>query len=298
MVSVPQSLVVNLKLRPSHWLICLLSMSFLSACSPLGIINAVSKVHPADEIHAVDFGPHPRHRFDVYVPTTGVTADTPSVVFFYGGSWNSGDRRDYRFVGRRLAAAGYLTAVVDYRLYPEVQYPEFLHDSAAGVVAFQQWAKRHYPQAADKVTLIGHSAGAYNAAMLALDDTWLAREGSSPESLLNGWVGIAGPYDLYPITVEDVKPVFFHPEYPEDSNPIDFVSESSVPALLLKPEEDDLVDPIRNSVGLRDALSQANSPVTLETIAGTSHVTIIGSVSPLLFFKGSTMKPIEAFVRR
>ena len=53
------------------------------------------------------------------------------VVFFYGGSWNRGDRAQYRFVGEALAARGIVTVIPDYRLYPEVRYPDFLKDNAA-----------------------------------------------------------------------------------------------------------------------------------------------------------------------
>src|SRR3546814_6029790 len=42
-----------------------------------------------------------------------------SDLFFYGGSWNRGDKSEYEFVGRRLASMGYITAVPNYRLYPE-----------------------------------------------------------------------------------------------------------------------------------------------------------------------------------
>ena len=60
------------------------------------------------------------------------------VVFFYGGSWNHGERHDYRFVGEALAARGIVTVIPDYRLYPQVRYPDFLKDNAAAVA----WALR------------------------------------------------------------------------------------------------------------------------------------------------------------
>jgi hypothetical protein len=46
--------------------------------------------------------------------------------------------------------------------------------------------------------VMGHSAGAYNAAMVALDARWLQAEGMKP-SQLAGWIGLAGPYDFLPI---------------------------------------------------------------------------------------------------
>ena len=134
--------------------------------------------------------------------------------------------------------------------------------------------------------------------MMALDQTWLRRENIDREDVLNGWVGIAGPYDLYPIKIEEVKPVFFHPDYPAESNPIEFAAEAVIPALLLVPEEDDLVDPQRNSVAMANKLQDAGKEVELKQLQGTSHVTIIGTMSPLLFFKESSVEPVVQFVEK
>ena len=130
------------------------------------------------------------------------------VVFYYGGSWNRGERAQYRFVGEALASRGILTLVADYRLYPEVRYPDFLRDSAAalsyGLDHAADWGGNP-----DKVYVMGHSAGAYNAAMMALDPRWLAAHGRSPQQLA-GWIGLAGPYDFLPLTNLDAMPVFHH----------------------------------------------------------------------------------------
>ncbi|MBN57257.1 alpha/beta hydrolase [Thalassolituus sp. UBA3500] len=279
--------------------------SILSACSPLGLVNGISNVYNAELRKDIAYGEHERHKLDLYLPerdgALSQEETTPVLLFFYGGSWNSGSRSDYRFVGRRLASAGYIVAVADYRLYPEVRYPEFLYDSAGAVrkvseIIRSDELKQYQPDS--KMTLIGHSAGAYNAAMMALDQTWLRRENLDREDVLNGWVGIAGPYDLYPIKIEEVKPVFFHPDYPAESNPIEFAAEAVIPALLLVPEEDDLVDPQRNSVAMANKLQDAGKEVDLQQLQGTSHVTIIGTMSPLLFFKESSVEPVVQFVEK
>jgi len=279
--------------------------SLLSACSPLGLVNAVSNVYSVDAVKDIPYGEGERHQLDIYLPVRPESVSdklaTPVLLFFYGGSWNSGARGDYRFVGRRLADQGYITVVADYRLYPEVRYPDFLYDSAAAVKKVHELIGSDLLapyQPSKQITLMGHSAGAYNAAMLALDPVWLEREGLTVEATLNGWIGVAGPYDLYPIKVEDVKPVFFHPDYPADSNPIEFVSNAKVPALLLVPEDDDLVDPQKNSYSLERRLREENKDVTLQMIEGTSHTTIIGTLSPVLFFKGSSLEPLNDFMQK
>mgnify|MGYP006191682469 CR=1 FL=1 len=61
------------------------------------------------------------------------------VVFFYGGSWNSGSKDDYGFVGEALASRGIVVVIADYRLDPQVRYPAFLQDGAQAVA----WTYQH-----------------------------------------------------------------------------------------------------------------------------------------------------------
>ncbi|MDF1763375.1 MAG: alpha/beta hydrolase [Oleibacter sp.] len=279
-------------------------VTLASACSPLTLVNGVAHFYDADVIRDVSYGDDTKLALDYYLPNKSkidTSVATPVIVFFYGGSWNDGDKKDYSFVGRRLASQGYIVAVANYRLYPQVTYPDFLYDSAKAVAQvmtdirterFKDW------HADDRVFLMGHSAGAYNTAMLALDDRWLQSQSLQRTSLLRGWIGLAGPYDLYPINLEDVRPVFHYPDYPPNSNPIEFVDQADVPALLLAPEDDNLVDTQRNTYSLAEAMTRLDKPHTMLTISGTSHITIIGTLSPLLFFKGSTLEPINTFIQQ
>ena len=281
-------------------------VSVVSACSPLGLVNGISRVHDVEERPNIAYGTLDRQQLDLYLPKvserrTNAQGKTPAILFFYGGSWNSGSRADYRFVGRRLASEGYIVGVADYRLYPEVRYPDFLHDSAGAVKKFVELIRSDalsewQPEA--KITLMGHSAGAYNTAMMALDPRWLKEQGMERADVLKNWVGMAGPYDLYPIVLEDVKPVFFYPDYPSESNPIEFIEQSDIPALLLAPENDDLIDTERHTIAFAKKLLQAGKLVELQSIKGTSHTTLIGTMSPLLFFKGSSVEVIKEFLDR
>ena len=281
-------------------------VSVVSACSPLGIVNGISRVHDVEERRDIAYGTLERQQLDLYLPPLDErrkteAGNTPTILFFYGGSWNSGSRADYRFVGRRLASEGYVVGVADYRLYPEVRYPEFLQDSAGAVRKFSELVRSDELaqwQPEEKLTLMGHSAGAYNVAMLALDARWLKSEGLERLDVLKNWVGLAGPYDLYPIALEDVKPVFFFPDYPESSNPIEFIEQSDIPVLLLAPEDDDLIDTHRHTITFAKKLRDAGKSVEQIDIKGTSHTTLIGTMSPLLFFKGSSVDVINEFLDR
>ena len=88
---------------------------------------------------AVAYGAGPRQHLDVYAPVARQNSLRPVVVFFYGGAWSSGRREDYAFVGRALAAQGFVVVVPDYGLVPEVRFPAFLEDSAAAV----RWALKN-----------------------------------------------------------------------------------------------------------------------------------------------------------
>jgi len=142
--------------RLSAALACLVP---LAACSGADLVNALTPEEGYRLEQGLAYGPDPRHRLDLYLPED--KAPQALVVFFYGGSWEDGARGDYRFVGEAFATRGIALAVADYRLYPQVVYPAFLEDSAAAVA----WLRARHEE---PLFLLGHSAGAYNAVMLAL----------------------------------------------------------------------------------------------------------------------------------
>ena len=110
-----------------------LAGSMASACSPLSLFATFTPKDAAKlSEHGAAYGTLERQVLDVYAPKRE-TAPAPVAVFFYGGSWDSGRRQDYGWVGRALAAQGFLTIVPDYRLYPAVRYPSFIADGALAV---------------------------------------------------------------------------------------------------------------------------------------------------------------------
>lgn len=264
----------------------------LAACSPLSLINALGTGEDVREVRGIAYGEGERRRLDVYAPPDA--REAPVVVFFYGGSWRGGSRADYAFVGHALATHGIVTVIPDYRVCPEVTYPDFLVDSAQSVA----WALRaagEYGGDAQRLFVMGHSAGAYNAAMVALDARWLEAAGSSPAALA-GWIGLAGPYEFLPIINPSVKPVFHHPDTPPDSQPIVHASAASPPALLISAAEDLLVDPQRNTGAMAARLREAGVPVTERYFDRVGHSTLIGSLSPPLRGFAPTLEEVVGFV--
>lgn len=267
----------------------------LAACSPIGALNALAPSGTHRDTLDVAYGAGDRQKLDVYQPTTPAPAGGfPVVLFFYGGSWNQGQRGDYRFVGESLAARGIVTLIADYRLYPEVRYPDFL-DDCADALAYTLREAGHYGGNPKRVFVAGHSAGAYNAAMLALDGRWLARTGHAPAELA-GWVGLAGPYDFYPIGDPDVKPVFDFPNYPPNSQPIDFASATVPRTFLGAARNDKLVDPVRNTGHLAEALKGAGAPISLKLYDHVNHLTLAGAFARPLRFLAPVRDDVAQFI--
>lgn len=287
----PRSFPLTRVLTP---VVVLLLAGVIAACSPLQTINALTPSSTYTLTSDLAYGSNARQRLDIYAPK-GMRTPAPVVVFFYGGNWTSGSRKDYKFVGEALASQGILTVVADYRLYPEVRYPGILEDSARAVAWTLRQVQR-YGGDPGRLFVMGHSAGAYNAAMVALDARLLAQAGLSPASL-RGWIGLAGPYDFIPLDNDAAKPVFFAPETPPDSQPINHVTAMAPPALLIASHADNLVNPVRNTGGLARALRTAGIPVEERYTDHTSHASLIGSLARPLRLLAPTLPMIVRFVQ-
>src|SRR5271166_4009108 len=146
-------------------------MLLAAACSPTVVLNALAPRDGVAVSSDIPYGDGPRRVLDVYAPRSSGTP-APVVVFFYGGNWDSGTKAMYRFVGAALAARGVLTVIPDYRLYPQVRFPDFIYDAAAAVA----WTRENAAQFGGdphQLFLMGHSAGAQIATLVALDSTYL-----------------------------------------------------------------------------------------------------------------------------
>jgi acetyl esterase/lipase len=105
----------------------------MSSCAPASLLNALVPSGTYILSDGIPYGEGPRRRLDVYRPGEAGPGPRPVVVFFYGGSWQNGNRADYRFVGEALAAMGFVAVLPDYRLHPDGLFPGFVEDGAAAV---------------------------------------------------------------------------------------------------------------------------------------------------------------------
>jgi len=265
--------------------------ALLSGCSATGALNALVSRNSYRGTEGVAYGAGPRQKLDVYQPLDTAPGGAPVIVFFYGGNWETGERASYRFVGEALAAGGALTIIPDYRLVPEVHYPEFLNDNAAAMAWVFDHAK-DFGGDPSKIYVMGHSAGAYNASMLALDPRWLGPR----RERLAGFIGLAGPYDFLPIVNPATQRAFNWPNTPAESQPINYVSAKSPRTLVIAANTDNLVNPVRNTVGLGNKLTAAGVNTTVKRYDNVSHVTLIGAMAGPLRFLAPVRDDVLEFV--
>ena len=221
------------------------------------------------------FGPLERQKLDVYRPQAG-REKRGIVIFYYGGGWRSGERAMYRFVGAALAARGFTAVIPDYRLFPASAFPDFMEDAALAY----GFVDRRLNTGARKlpVFLMGHSAGGYIAAMLALDPDYLDREAPGaprPAAV----VGLAGPYAFDPTTWPRTAEIFTAAAGRADSaRPVSFVSPKAPPMFLARGDDDDVIAPY-NADELSTALRARGVPVENRLYPGIGHVALVLAIS-------------------
>ena len=265
---------------------------FLGACSTVDVLNATAESKNIEISRDLAYGEGDRRTLDVYRPRDAEGA--PICVFYYGGGWEGGSKESYVFVAAALAARGIVTVVPDYRVHPEVGFPDFLDDAARAA----HWAKNNaskFGADPDRIVLAGHSAGAHIAAMLTLDAQWLNAVGLDPRRDLAGLVGIAGPYDFLPLESKTLKIIFGPPEQLARTQPINFVEGGEPPTLLITGGFDFSVDP-RNSTRLAAKLENAGGKVTSLEYAGIGHALVIGAVARPLRFLAPTLRDTSTFI--
>jgi acetyl esterase/lipase len=246
-----------------------------SALSPFTMLNLLVPRTGYAVHRGLAFGMGPRQRLDVYVPH-GLTAPAPVLLFFYGGGWQGGDRTNYLAFGQAFASAGIVTAVADYRLYPQVKYPGFVED-AAGALAWLRGHAGEYGGDPQCLFVSGHSAGAYNAVMLASEPKFIERHGGGLD-WMRGVIGIAGPYNFLPMS-DPIYVDMFHGTNNTDSMPVYHVDGRRSPMLLVTGGEDSTVAP-SNTRSMAAKLKSFGSEVREIHYRGVGHVGVILSLVP------------------
>lgn len=257
----------------------------------LTLLSAVTTHRGYTVAADIPYGDLPRQKLDIYTPDAPLPG-APVLVFFYGGSWSSGERGDYLFAAAAFATQGLTVVIPDYRLSPGVIFPTFVEDGARAVAAVAE--RLQEGGRARPIVLAGHSAGAHIAALLTLDERYLADAGV-PGGTVVGMVGLSGPYDFLPLREAVYKAIF-----PEDirdaSQPINFVDGTEPPLLLLAGDADRTVDP-GNSVRLAARVSEKGGRVAMKLYPGVGHIgTLLALSAALPFGKPPVVADVLGFV--
>jgi len=249
-----------------------------STQAKLFIVNQMALAQDMQRYTAIAYGSEAEQRLDIYTPLDSPNAgNLPVVVFFYGGCWGACEtlpKADYAFVAQTLTMHGILVVIADYRLFPKVRFPSIIDDAKKAV----EWTHQHIDQYGgnpQQLILMGHSAGAHLAAMLAMNQAYLSTE---TYAALGGFIGLAGPYNFLPFDEAYMPELFGPPLTERESQPITFVDGSEPPSLLLYGDADTRVKPV-NIEGLFKRLKAANSAVEKRIYQNVGHADIIASFS-------------------
>ncbi len=234
-------------------------------------------------------------KLDVWSPKSGANQSKPVLIFFYGGGWANGARAHYGFAAKAFAAKGFVVVVPDYRKVPKVRFPAFNEDGAQAV----KWVRDNiakYGGDPKRVTLSGHSAGAYIAMMLTVDRHYLSDLGVDPK-IIRATVGMSGPYDFYPFDSRRSIDAMMAWPRPNDTQPIKFATADAPPIMVVTGTADDTVKP-RNAILLAKRLTELGTIVKFQAYEGLSHEDVVMSLSKPFRNKASVLDDSAAFLKK
>jgi len=273
------------------WIPLLLFLLIGTGCSPMKLVNSSFFQERTATVSEEQYGSLNRQQMDIYYPQQ-IRVGAPVIVFFYGGSWKRGQKENYAFVGHALSRKGYVVAIPDYRLYPEVVFPAFVEDGARAVI----WLSENLDQASNGVVVMGHSAGAHLAALVAFDGDYLQAQGKS-QSLIRGMIGLAGPYGFDPRKYRSTRPIFPETIPVEKTQPVNYACNSRIPVLLLHGADDSVVI-TENSRALGQKVRECGGQVSFVKLDDVGHFAIVLGLADSFLGNEKIRGPIEQFLEK
>jgi acetyl esterase/lipase len=265
-----------------------------AACSPLNLLNALGPRDPGVRRVARDiaYGDGSRQRLDLYAPTA--PGQYPTLVFFYGGGWESGSRDQYGWAAQALAARGFVVALPDYRIAPQVAFPAFIEDAAAATARAAEVVGAHGGDSA-RLGVLGHSAGAHLALMIALDRRYMAAVGRP--GLIRAAAGLAGPYDFLPLDVAASRNAFGRAPDLTLTQPVTFVRADAPPIWLGHGTADAVVHD-EDTIILDQRMRAVGGRSEAKLYPGLNHADLIATFSPLFRKKATVLADVTGFFHR
>jgi acetyl esterase/lipase len=282
-------------IKLTHLFLIFLLSSLLTSCvsSGLKVINSLAKSKNFESYQNVPYADKEYNNLNLYTPKNKEVKAT--IIFFYGGCWghcSTLNKDNYIFVVDTLIQQGYAVVVPDYRKYPKVKFTEIINDAKAATL----WTLQHltdYGVENKNVFLMGHSAGAHMAAMLADDERFLGEDLNK----ITGFIGLAGPYDFYPFTAQYMYELFPPENDYFNALPINFINGNEPPHLLLQGKTDNSVY-IHNSVNLGEKLNQHSNEHKVILYEKMSHAKILLGLSRPLRNRLTVLNDINDFIEK
>lgn len=222
----------------------------------------------------IAYGPHPRQRMDLYLPqqTGSGERNAPGILFFYGGAFRAGRKSEYRFVGEALTKAGITVAIPDYRICPAARFPDFVQDGALAAAKFLEL--NSVPAG---LFLMGHSAGAYIAAMLGANGSYLRASGVD-RSAISGVIALSGRYHDSALQDAIAEVIFCGPARGE-TRPTSFLGRDCPPWFLAAGAREGQIV-LASKTALAADLRRTGNEVEEHLYPGTGHAGIIAALTP------------------
>lgn len=229
-------------------------------------------------LHNIPYGTGRLEMLDLFLPQK--IAGEPLLVLVHGGGWSSGDKSQYGVIARQLSSCGIAVANVDYPMGPGIHARE----QAASVLAATRWTQRKsaiYGYAADRTTLMGHSAGAQIISLAVLDPALATQRDDLP---IGGVIAMAGlgyspPQPDKVAALPQYLNVFYHTAFgPHAATWYHYdltrYVRAGAPAWLVIWGRDDVIAPREDSASFALALRRAGASLEYVEQSDRDHDTI------------------------
>jgi acetyl esterase/lipase len=285
-------MTLRLKMVGAVMVLFIGGIALFTGCTGFKVLNSTVPKSGYAVTLDVPYGSDARQRLDVYRPKKA--GDGKVVIFFYGGSWRNGSKKDYLFVAQALTSRGVVVVLPDYRVYPAVTFPAFVEDGAASV----RWVSDHISEFGgdtNRIYLMGHSAGAHIAALLTLDAHYLKDVGLD-QKIIRATAGLSGPYDFTPNPWD--RPVFglatneayINPQI----EPIHFVNGKEPPMLLIQGLRDNVVAP-SNTTNLAARIREQDGQVDVITYSRRAHKTVALALASKFHWLAPVLEDVTSY---